>query len=220
MLKQTISFTDFNDNSATTVEYFNLTKNEIIDLEESIPGGLTTLVRRVDDNPTAAGVLELLKVLAKASYGVKSEDGKFFRKSEQITDDFVHSAFYDDFLFGLIENDAAKGLDFIKGIIPVQLLNEAEKQIAANAAGQDYQPDARALFASAPPSQFQPQAETRRETREMLASADPNLAGATPDEVARFKAWQDAENAKMQAMRQQVEEPPTTGYISRPQHEQ
>jgi hypothetical protein len=153
MLKETIHFTDFNGDAQTTVEYFNLTKNEIIDLENSIEGGLANMMRRVEDNPTLGGILDLLKKLTHASYGLKSDDGKYFDKSPEITNRFIRSAFYDDFLFDLVDNDAAKGLAFIKGIIPAQLLDAAERQLATNQASaqaaQQYQPDARAQFAAA-----------------------------------------------------------------------
>jgi hypothetical protein len=187
MLKETIHFTDFNGDAQTTVEYFNLTKNEIIDLESSIEGGLANMMRRVEDNPTLGGVLDLLKTLTHASYGIKSDDGKYFDKSPEITNRFIRSAFYDDFLFDLVDNDAAKGLAFIKGIIPAQLLDAAERQLAISQASdqatQQYQPNARAQFAAA---------QAQREAAAVQnAVPDPKvLINAQQYDVEAFLAWQ------------------------------
>lgn len=201
MLKETIQFTDFNDNAAVTVEYFNLTKNEIIDLEGSIEGGLSAELRKVQDNPTAKGLLDLLKIIAHASYGIKSQDGKFFEKSPEITNRFIHSAFYDDFLFSLLENDATKGLAFIRGVIPAQLLEAAEKQIAGKQyAGVDstpvYEPSARERFAAAQAESAAIVPQPAITIQENSAPAPQHFPGPrNAEEWAQYQAWQDQKNA-------------------------
>jgi len=223
MLKETIHFTDFNDEPAVTTEYFNLSKNEIITLEKSIPGGLASMMRKVQDNATIDNILDLLKILTHASYGIKSDDGKFFDKSPEITNRFVRSAFYDDYLFSLLENDAAKGLAFIKGVLPQSLVDAAEKQITSTQAAQGYQPDARESFERAqtaksvpvqptPPSTFVPSApEPAIEPQRAPYPAPQDAA-----EAEAFRQWQ-AERAA-QAFRVREEEP--TSVLPRPVHEQ
>ena len=239
MLKETIRFTDFNDQPAVTVEYFNLTKNEIIDLEDSIEGGLAAMMRKVEDNPTAGGVLNLLKTLTHAAYGIKSDDGKFFDKSPEITNKFVHSAFYDDFLFSLLENDSVKGLQFIRGIIPSGLLEAAEAQVSSTQANQQataqYQPSARDVFAQAtPPSQFVPQPAP--EPLQTAATAPAPAPTVDEKSYAEFQAWQarQAQDATDKAAREasersgtqipaeafRVQEPDPYQGLPRPAHEQ
>lgn len=221
MLKETITFTDFNDNPATEVIYFNLTKNELIDLEASVDGGLSAMMRSVEDNPTAKNVLELLKTLTHASYGLKSPDGKYFDKSPEITNRFIHSAFYDDFLFSLIENDAQKGLAFIRGIVPAPLLAEAEKQIQARQNSEvdrtAYAPSARETFAAAQEQKITQSApdnsgffgqpsypQFNQQDTAIQAITPPaetaalrkTLDNATPEELERFRAWMAAKDAE------------------------
>lgn len=239
MLKETIHFTDFNNQPASTVEYFNLSKNEIIDLEASIEGGLASMMRRVEDNPTAKGVLELLKTLTHASYGIKSDDGRYFEKSDEITKRFISSAFYDDFLFSLVENDAQKGLAFIRGILPAKLVADAETQIALNQNSQaaeipqTYAPSAPELFAAQQESARQvmqlnqPEYPKFEQNQPALTPSSDQLS---PEDEAEFRAWQArkraaestqttaAAPASPDAFRVREEEP--VQGLPRPPHEQ
>lgn len=202
MLKETIHFTDYNGEPATTVEYFNLNKNEIIDLEASVEGGLAAMMHRIQDNPTAKGVLELLKTLTHAAYGIKSDDGKYFDKSPEITNRFIRSAYYDDFLFSLIENDAVKGLEFIKGVIPPKLLEAAENQLqgkqATEAAQVNYEPNARERFAAIQAAKAESGQVAQPQVGSPAQSARPlPTSGETESstEFAEFQEWKRQQEA-------------------------
>lgn len=211
MLKETIHFTDFNDQPAVTVEYFNLTKNEIIDLEEKVDGGLSTAMRKVEDNPTAGSVLALMKILTHASYGIKSDDGKYFEKSDEIRGRFISSAYYDDFLFSLLENDAVKGLAFIRGVIPPSLLEAAERQIASTQAAQQYAPDARAQFAQA---QQAAAAVAHPEPAPLVPQVNPSPEDKSYQEFLAWKASQEKQTevpASQNAFRVPEQEQPLQG---------
>lgn len=127
MLKKTITYTDFDGNERTEDFYFNLSKSEIILLETTTPGGYVTMLQRIIDSKDNIELMNVFTDLIKKSYGVKSEDGKRFIKNEQVLDDFLSSAAFDEMFteFFTTENAAA---EFAQGIIPKNLADGAAKK--------------------------------------------------------------------------------------------
>ena len=127
MLKKTITYTDFDGNERTEDFYFNLSKSELILLETTTPGGYVTMLQRIIDSKDNIELMNVFTDLIKKSYGVKSEDGKRFIKNEQVLDDFLSSAAFDEMFteFFTTENAAA---EFAQGIIPKNLADAAAKK--------------------------------------------------------------------------------------------
>lgn len=128
MLKKTMTYTDFNGNVRTEDFYFNLTKAEALDFQTSVHGGLSTMLKRLVATEDLPGLMKIFRDLVRASYGVKSDDGRRFMKSEELTRAFVETQAYSDLYTELATNDeeAAK---FIKAILPPDL---SEAASAAN----------------------------------------------------------------------------------------
>ena len=127
MLKETITYTDYNGTQRTEDFYFNLNKSEIMKMELSTTGGLTEMIQRIiaaQDTPALVDIFE--KLILKA-YGVKSPDGKRFEKSEELTNAFAQTEAYSN-LFMELATDADKAAKFINGIVPADLAEEAAKQ--------------------------------------------------------------------------------------------
>ena len=129
MLKKTITYTDFNGDKKTEDFYFNLTKAEIMELEMSVKGGLTELIKQIintEDNPK---LISLFKKLILMSYGVKSVDGKRFMKKNpeggKYSDEFEETEAYSE-LFMELASDSDAAVKFVNGIIPA----DAAKQLA------------------------------------------------------------------------------------------
>lgn len=132
MLKQTVSYTDFNDQETTETLYFNLTKTELADnlnLEDELQKIQTDFTGRGDrplEKHEIRRVLELVKTFMRLSYGVRSEDGKRFRKTPEIWEEFTETAAYDAFLFSLFQ-DPEKAFGFMIGILPKDARDAAIK---------------------------------------------------------------------------------------------
>lgn len=130
MLKKTITYEDFNGDSATETLYFNLTRTETIDLMDLRPR-LEEWSNRVSGDPRelttdeVRELLNLVKLLIDASYGLRSPDGKRFVKNDDILTEFKQTALYDEFLFGLFEN-IEECLSFLQGIVPKKFATAAE----------------------------------------------------------------------------------------------
>ena len=120
MLKQTITYTDYNGVEHTEDFYFNLTKAEISEMELSVEGGLSAQIDEIVKTKDAGKILKTFKELILKSYGVKSEDGKRFIKSEQLRTEFSQTEAYSE-LFMMLATDSDAAANFVNNIIPASL---------------------------------------------------------------------------------------------------
>ena len=129
MIKETFEYEDFNGHKRTAEMYFNLTDIEVVDFSGRNPSQVTEDMETMVNTENIRGILAFIRDLINWSYGVKSEDGITFEKSPEITRKFVQSAYYSDWLFSLFENDAAKGIAFVKGVLPASLIEKAQERV-------------------------------------------------------------------------------------------
>lgn len=122
MLKKTITFIDYNGVERTEDYLFNLTKAEIMEMEMSTVGGFTEKIDRIIKAQDVPSLIKEFKDLILKSYGVKSEDGKYFKKSQELSERFSQTEAY-SILFMELATDAKAAADFVNGIIPVDLEN-------------------------------------------------------------------------------------------------
>lgn len=126
MISRTFEYTDFNGVNRKETHWFNLTKAEVIDMETSEYGGFAARLQRLSDSIDVPEMTAIFKDFIKRSYGVKSEDGRRFVKSEEVFEDFASTPMYSDLYMSLI-TDANEAVKFIKGIMPV-MSKEQEKE--------------------------------------------------------------------------------------------
>ena len=136
MLKQTITYTDFNDESCTEVLHFNLTKTELADnlyLQDDLLAMQKNFAGLKREFTTAEirQVIDLVKTFMRLSYGIRSEDGKRFVKTPELWTEFTQTAAYDSFLFSLFDKPE-KAMEFMIGIFPKDLRDEAMKSSELN----------------------------------------------------------------------------------------
>jgi hypothetical protein len=124
MLKKTITYTDYNGVERTEDFYFNISKNEAVKMQTSIKGGYDTQLKSIAADLNGAAIMEFFDNLIKQSYGVKSEDGRRFMKSEEIAKEFMESPAYDVLFEELVTNDKAAA-DFVNGIFPADIAQKA-----------------------------------------------------------------------------------------------
>lgn len=117
MLKKTITYTDYNQAERTEDFYFNLTKAEVMEMEMSISGGLTEMIKKIVAAKDAPAIIKIFKDLILKAYGEKSPDGKRFIKSEEIATAFAQTEAYSQ-LFMELATDSDKAAEFVNGIIP------------------------------------------------------------------------------------------------------
>ena len=141
MLKETITYDDFDGVSTTEEMYFNLTKLELAEMAMELPDGLADNLT-ADSTPAdilnvitaklgRKGIVEFIKLLVIKAYGVKKvgQDGKTrFVKNKQVAEDFESSPAFSAFVMELISNDDASGR-FFNGIIPSDLVEQLPAEI-------------------------------------------------------------------------------------------
>lgn len=132
MLKKTIAFEDFDGQPLVEDFYFNLSKAEIAEMELVQKDGLVKYLEKIIKEDNRDKLMELFKSLITKSVGRRSEDGRRFDKSPEITADFVGTNAYSE-LFVELASNAEMAAEFVKGIVPASLQQEINTQQEAGA---------------------------------------------------------------------------------------
>lgn len=135
MFKKDITYTTFDGEEITESFYFNLDVQELTQLALKFNGGYVNYIRQVMDSHEYTKIGDLFNEFIEISYGVKSPDGKFFRKVDPVDhhkyfEDFKACGAYSAYYLELItDNNAA--VEFINSIIPQADIDKIAKQIEA-----------------------------------------------------------------------------------------
>ena len=117
MLKETITYEDFNGNQITEDFYFNLTKAEVIEMEFSENESLSKKLNDIIESLDRKQIIETFKEIILSSYGVKSEDGKRFIKNDELREAFAQSNAFSE-LFTKLSTEADAAAAFVTAVIP------------------------------------------------------------------------------------------------------
>lgn len=146
MLKQVVTYTDFNDQQQTKELYFHISKARVLDnlvlIEEfqTLANGLSGPERELTTEEKQ-NIIRLVKAFMKLSYGVRSADGQSFRQRDELWEEFADSAAYDEFLVSLFLTPA-KSMEFVMGVIPPEFRSQVAEQIQEQTAETEkVQPD-------------------------------------------------------------------------------
>lgn len=128
MLKREIKYEDFDGNTVTETFYFNISKPELIELEVEQEKGLGAWIQKIIDTKDHKELIAQFKRIILLAYGEKSEDGKRFVKSDQLREDFSHTAAYISLFTELATSDEAAST-FLKGVLPKDLVDGSLKAV-------------------------------------------------------------------------------------------
>lgn len=117
MIKKTVKYVNFNGEEVVEDCYFNLSKAEVTEMELTVEGGYIKLLEDVVKSQDKRKILEAFKDLILKSYGVKSEDGRRFIKSEQLSEEFSQTEAFSEVFMDLATNSKS-ATAFVEGIIP------------------------------------------------------------------------------------------------------
>lgn len=134
MLKEELTFTDFNDNKRIETVYLNLSEREVEKLQAK---GWMEKMERVGASGDSGLIYDAFEELVGMAYGIKSEDGSSFSKSKEITEQFMQTAAYDALMEKILASDEA-AMAFLQGIMPTKYkqaftaenIEEAKKEAA------------------------------------------------------------------------------------------
>ena len=131
MIKQDITYTNFEGEQETETLYFHLNKVELMEMQVSEKRGLAQYITDIQKAENNKEIFRLFKEIVLRAYGERSEDGKKFIKNERLREEFEGSLAYEELMVKLVtETDFA--VKFVNGIMPAGMAD----QIAARM-GQD-----------------------------------------------------------------------------------
>lgn len=128
MFTDTITYTDLNGEERTETLHFNLSKAEILKMEISKNGGYAEYLEEIVNSKNSSLIMETFIDIVDKTYGVKTEDGRRFIKSDELTEEFKQSEAYSEFLMKLISNEDYASA-FVTGVLP-KMDNIVEIQVA------------------------------------------------------------------------------------------
>lgn len=126
MLTETITYEDFNGIERKEDFFFNLTEAELLEMELSTSGGYAELLTKIVEAKDTPSLARIFKELILKAYGEKSPDGKYFVKSEEISERFSQTNAYSQ-LYMKLALDANKAADFVNGLIPANLSKKVKE---------------------------------------------------------------------------------------------
>lgn len=117
MFTDKITYEDYNGNTVTEEVFFNISKMEMLTLDAEHGGAYGEYLQKIAETEDMKALLDAFKQIVKIAYGVKSEDGKKFVKSEEVFKDFEDSPLYDEFMMKLMMEEEY-AMKFILGAMP------------------------------------------------------------------------------------------------------
>lgn len=124
MIKKTVTYTDYNKVERTENFYFNLSKAEVLEMEMSTAGGMAESIQKIIDAKDMPAIIRVFKDLVLKAYGVKSDDGRRFIKSKELSEEFSQTEAYSQIFMELATN-ADEAAKFVNGIVPADLAQKA-----------------------------------------------------------------------------------------------
>lgn len=126
MIKETITYTDYNGVERTEDFYFNQTKTELLRMEQDKNGSFSGVLEKFIKAKDQADLFDAIEKFIYKSYGEKSVDGRQFKKSPELSDAFFQSPAY-EVLFDKLNADSDYAYNFIMGIVPAELAKQAKE---------------------------------------------------------------------------------------------
>ena len=126
MYKKTITYTDYNDVQRTEDFYFSLSEAEITEMQLGVEGGYAAMIEKIIKAKDTPALIKIFKELLLKSYGIKSDDGRRFIKSEQLSLEFTQTPEYSE-LYMMLATDDKQASAFIKNIMPAKLVAKADE---------------------------------------------------------------------------------------------
>lgn len=124
MYCEKVTYTDYNGNERTEECMFNLKMDELVEMQLGVDGGLSAKLTKIQENYDVAKAIAFFKELLLKSYGMKSDDGRRFIKSKELSEEFSQTEAY-SILFMKFATDDKAAAEFINKVVPADLSKKA-----------------------------------------------------------------------------------------------
>ena len=126
MYKITETYTDYDDNQRTEDFYFNYSEAELTDLQFSVSGGLAGMIDKIIKTNDMPKLVELFRELIQKAYGEKSNDGRRFIKSPELTKEFTETVAYSQ-IYMRLATDSKAAQEFINKVVPKSMNDKMQQ---------------------------------------------------------------------------------------------
>ena len=131
MYKITETYTDYDDNQRTEDFYFNYSEAELTDLQFSVSGGLAGMIDKIIKTNDMPKLVELFRELIQKAYGEKSNDGRRFMKSPELTKEFTETVAYSQ-IYMRLATDSKAAQEFINKVVPKSMKDKMQQSNQQN----------------------------------------------------------------------------------------
>jgi hypothetical protein len=130
MIKQSITYENFDGEMVTEDHYFHLSKSELIDMELGADGGMSAKLKNILASNNGAEIMKIFKEIVAKAYGQRVDgSGSEFYKTDELAARFMGSLAFDAFLTTLL-TDVTVAVKFVNGVIPKDLQATADVRSA------------------------------------------------------------------------------------------
>lgn len=131
MIKKTLTYLDYEGTEHTKDFYFSMSQTEFTLLNNKIPGGFDTYLKRIQEDHNEEKLIDLLTTFIIEGYGERTPDGLGFIKEDiqgrKLGKLFVCTEACDNLITELFEKENNIGA-FIIGMLPKSIQGKAEAE--------------------------------------------------------------------------------------------
>ena len=120
MLEKKIKYTDYLGNEREETWWFHISDAKLTEWELSKTGGLTKMIERISETQDVPKLIELYKTLILKSVGKLDGDGRRFRQTEDVIQEFTETEAYSELYMELATVEGA-GAAFVNGLVSDKL---------------------------------------------------------------------------------------------------
>lgn len=117
MYSTEVTYIDYNNRERTETLYFNISKLEGMELQFGNDEGLAEYLKKIVKLSDPGKIISAFKEIILFAYGEKSDDGRRFEKSEEISQAFEESPAYETFMMNLLTSEN-KMNEFVDKVVP------------------------------------------------------------------------------------------------------
>lgn len=128
MIAKEIRYTDYNGVERKEKFLFHLNKAELAEMELGTKGGMSRMLEDIVAADNTQKIVDIFKNMILSAYGEKSEDGKRFIKSEELSIAFSQTEAYSE-LFMELATNTQSAIEFVNGVMPVDVEKITEEDL-------------------------------------------------------------------------------------------
>lgn len=118
MIKQHVSYEDYDGNKVEKDLWFHLNKSDLAKMSLGFDNGLIDGLTELQQKGDKKAVAEFIDNLLVNAYGVRKPGSDVFLKTPEIKEDFQYSLAHDEILMMLLSGEDDEIINFIVGIMP------------------------------------------------------------------------------------------------------